>query len=81
MPAISNDIVKTSCCIDCAMFIANHDDSGASEDWNKDIVVRTLNDYRAVIVGDDKFFSHSYCAICCDDYAGDRMDVDLIPLF
>lgn len=81
MPAISNDIVKTSCCIDCAMYVANHDDSGASEDWDKEEVISTLNDYRAVVVGDDKFYSTAYCGICCDRLAGDRIDVDLIPLF
>lgn len=81
MPAISNDVVKTSCCIDCAMYIANRDSSGASDDWNKDLVLRTLKDYDAVVTGNETHFSRAYCAICCDDLAGDRIDVDLIPRF
>lgn len=73
------DIIEGHCCVDCAVYIANNDDSGTSDDWNKNEVVAVMNEYHIVLTGDEFFFSTRYCDVCNTKLAGDRHDVTLTP--
>lgn len=66
------------CCSDCLLWVANNDDSGNSEEWNRTEVDKTLNEFNVTIGDDEKEFSSSRCTICGTDLAGYRMSVILI---
>lgn len=74
-----NDTIVGTCCSDCAIFIANNDDSGASEDWDIQSVNQTLDSYRVVLLDNFTDFSGYSCDVCLTDLAGSRYDVEFVP--
>ena len=66
-----------SVCVDCALWVANRDDSGASAEWleairKDDTMLNHLSAF--VITGDDFHFRSGPCHGCGSTLAGDYTD-------
>lgn len=67
-------------CTDCALIIANDDDSGmspATADSCRAGIVEWLEAglFRLVVTGTEAHFSQSNCEVCSVSIAGDRIEV------
>lgn len=76
--------ITLSACTDCALIIANDDDSGMSAtaaDMCRAGIAkwREMEDMRLVVSGDDEHFSMSRCGVCGSSLAGDRIEVTAYP--
>lgn len=65
-------------CDDCLMWVANADDSGASDDWDRVNVDSTLERYDVLHGDDHEEFSTSDCGLCGTDLAGSRTSARFI---
>ncbi len=76
------EFLPVAVCIDCAMWAANQDDSGASSEWlarvGEPLQGGTIRDYVSTLIiesGDDtERFSWSACHGCGDPLGGTRLD-------
>lgn len=80
------ELLPVAICVDCAMWAANRDDSGASPEWaalvdrpmSDPTDPRTVRDYVGTLIvesGDDtEHFSWSACHGCGSPLGGTRLD-------
>lgn len=74
----SGNYVDGLVCSDCLMWIANNDDSGNDDEWNRTEVDKTLSEYDVTIGDDEHDFSTVRCSVCGTDLHGYRHSVILI---
>lgn len=68
-----SDIRPGVICETCAIFVLNNDDSSASENWNRECAVNTVN-RGTVIVADSIGFADVECDCCCETLPGNRFN-------
>lgn len=60
-------------CTDCALWIVNDDDTGATEDWDRETAQATREQFDIVIEMDEAVeMSNRPCFVCDSDVSGDR---------
>lgn len=67
-------------CSDCTMYVVNRDDSGNSEGWDKEALLRNLSNFRYSPADGTEDFSTEECGGCGTGLAGYRHEFSVEPL-
>lgn len=64
-------------CSDCTMYVVNRDDSGNSEEWNKEALLDNLSIFSYFPTDETEDFSTKECGGCGTDLAGYRHEFSI----
>lgn len=72
-----DDKITGKCCGDCAMMIANKDDSGIDDSWDRKSYLMTIINYYVFLEDEEQDFSTQQCDVCLTTLAGNRFNVSM----